>query len=90
MFVKIGKPVTKGKENYWNSVFESLIFFDVNDKITKEHADNFNYIIANYGVNAKEIAVNRIDDDIIYGLKSDDVEAYFIFKNKIIIPLWKS
>ena len=90
MFQKIGKKLTKNREKYWNNVFDSIFFFPVDDKITKEHADNFNIIIANYGIEAEEIAVNRIKEGVIYGLKNDNVEAYFIFKNKILIPLWKS
>ena len=90
MFLKIGKLLTKKREKYWINVFDSMIFFPVNEKLSKEHAENFNIIIANYGIEAKEIAVNRIKEGVIYGLKNDNVEAYFIFKNKILIPLWKS
>ena len=90
MFLKIGKSVTKGKEDYWKSVFDLMMFFDIEESINKKHAKNFNIIIANYGVKPNEIAIKPVDNNIIYGIKNDKIECYFMLKNKILIPLWKS
>jgi len=90
MFLKIGKLLTRNREKYWNNLFELMIFFSIKEGIHKRHVRIFNIIIANYGIESDEIAVNRIEEGVIYGLKNDNIECYFLYnKNKIIIPLWK-
>ena len=90
MFLKIGKSVTKGKEDYWKIIFDLMMFFDIKESINEKHAENFNIIIANYGVIPTEIAIKPVGKNVIYGVKNNKVEVYFILKNKILIPLWKN